>query len=144
MPGNSKRKGAIKQSGKGNPTAGSGGRRRRGLEGKGPTPKASERPGHKAYQSGKPGGRGQSSRPRKSGKSGGAAEWVAGRNSVVELVRENVPITAVYVAEGTERDDRIREIFKHAADRGLSLLEVTRSELDNYTDRAAHQGVAAK
>ena len=41
MAGNSKRKGAIKKTGKGNPTAGSGGRVRRGLEGRGPTPKAS-------------------------------------------------------------------------------------------------------
>ena len=32
MPGNSKRKGAIKKTGKGNPTAGSGGRVKRGLE----------------------------------------------------------------------------------------------------------------
>ena len=50
MPGNSKRKGAIKKTGKGNPTAGSGGRVRRGLEGKGPTPKAKDRPYHKTYQ----------------------------------------------------------------------------------------------
>jgi 23S rRNA (guanosine2251-2'-O)-methyltransferase len=38
MAGNSSRRGAIKKTGKGNPTAGSGGRVRRGLEGKGPTP----------------------------------------------------------------------------------------------------------
>lgn len=145
MPGNSKRKGAVKRSGKGNPTAGSGGRRRRGLEGKGPTPKATERPGHKAYRAGKSDDRRQGARPRKGGSKGGsAAEWVAGRNPVVELVRENVPVTAVYVAEGTERDERIREIFRHAADRGLSILEVTRAELDKYTAGATHQGVAAK
>ena len=42
MPGNSQRRGAIKKSGKGNPTAGSRGRRRQGLEGKGPTPRAEE------------------------------------------------------------------------------------------------------
>ena len=52
MPGNSKRKGAIKKTGKGNPTAGSGGRVRRGLEGKGPTPKANDRPYHKAHKDG--------------------------------------------------------------------------------------------
>ena len=50
MPGNSKRKGAIKKTGKGNPTAGSGGRRRQGLEGKGPTPRAEDRPNHKIYK----------------------------------------------------------------------------------------------
>ena len=36
MPGNSQRKGAIRKSSK-RPTAGSGGRVRRGLEGRGPT-----------------------------------------------------------------------------------------------------------
>ena len=50
MPGNSQRKGAVRKRGKGN-TAGSGGRVRRGLEGKGPTPKAEDRPYHKAYRS---------------------------------------------------------------------------------------------
>ena len=46
MPGNSQRKGAIRKSSK-RPTAGSGGRVRRGLEGKGPTPKAADRPNHR-------------------------------------------------------------------------------------------------
>ena len=50
MAGNSKRKGAIKKTGKGNPTAGSGGRVRRGLEGRGPTPKAKDRPYHQAHK----------------------------------------------------------------------------------------------
>ena len=49
MPGNSQRKGAIRKTGKG-PTVGSGGRVKRGLEGKGPTPKAKDRPNHKAYK----------------------------------------------------------------------------------------------
>ncbi len=44
MAGNSQRKGSIKKTGKGNPTAGSGGRVKRGLEGRGPTPKAKDRP----------------------------------------------------------------------------------------------------
>ena len=43
------RKGAIRKSSK-RPTAGSGGRVRQGLEGKGPTPKAADRPNHKAHK----------------------------------------------------------------------------------------------
>jgi len=144
MAGNSKRKGATKRTGKGNPTAGSGGRRRRGLEGKGPTPKASERPGHKAYRAARTDDRRKASRPRNSGSKGGGAEWVAGRNPVVELVREGVPVSGIYVVEGTERDDRLREIFKYAADGGVSLLETTRADLDKLTGGATHQGVAAK
>ena len=142
MAGNSKRKGAVKRSGKGNPAAGSGGQRRRGLEGKGPTPKASERPGHKAYRAARADDRRKAARPRKA--KAGSAEWVAGRNPVVELVREGVPISGVYVVEGTDRDERLREIFKYAADRGLSLLETTRADLDALTGGATHQGVAAK
>ena len=142
MPGNSKRKGAIKKTGKGNPTAGSGGRRRQGLEGKGPTPRAADRPNHKVYKMANAATKRDVARPRR--KTSDAAEWVAGRNSVVELLRATVPIHALYVAEGTERDERIREIFKLAADQHVSLLEIGRIELDKLTGGAVHQGIAAK
>ena len=142
MPGNSKRKGAIKKTGKGNPTAGSGGRRRQGLEGKGPTPRAADRPNHKVYKMTKATDKREAARPRR--KTTDAAEWVAGRNPVVELLRATVPIHALYVAEGTERDDRIREIFRLAADQHVSLLEIGRIELDKLTGGAVHQGIAAK
>jgi len=142
MPGNSKRRGAISKNAKGNPTAGSGGRVRRGLEGRGPTPRAEERPNHKAYRAARATDRRQTPKPRK--KRTDDFEWVAGRNSVLELAREGVPVTTLYVAEGADRDDRIRELFKIAAERGLAVLEVSKGELDRLTDRAVHQGVAAK
>jgi 23S rRNA (guanosine2251-2'-O)-methyltransferase len=143
MAGNSSRRGAIKKTGKGNPTAGSGGRVRRGLEGKGPTPKAKDREGHVAYKARKRAERSATKRPRQVTK-GGDTEWVAGRNSVVEALRAQMPVTGVYVAEGAERDGRLREVFRVAADRGISLLEVSRSELDRLTQGAVHQGLAAK
>lgn len=142
MPGNSARRGAIKKSGKGNPTAGSGGRVRRGLEGKGPTPKAAERPNHKAYKAKQREERAQSARPKR--RTTGDAEWVAGRNAVVETLRASMPVTAIYVAEGAERDGRLREIFGVAADKGIALLEVSRGELDRLTGGAVHQGMAAR
>ena len=147
MPGNSKRKGAIKKTGKGNPTAGSGGRVRRGLEGKGPTPKAKDRPYHKAHKQAKKAAksdRAASSGPRRAGGKGGDPEWIAGRNSVVEALRAELPVTSVYVAEGAERDGRLREVFAIAADKGISLLEVPRVELDRMTAGAVHQGLAAR
>ena len=55
-----------------------------------------------------------------------------------------MPVTAVYVAEGAERDGRLREVFRVAADRGISLLEVSKGELDRLTDGAVHQGLAAR
>jgi 23S rRNA (guanosine2251-2'-O)-methyltransferase len=145
MAGNSSRRGAIKRTGKGNPTAGSGGRVRRGLEGKGPTPKAKEREGHVAYKKRKRVEKVAATKTRRKGPSrGGDAEWVAGRNSVVEALRAGMPVSAVYVAEGAERDGRLREVFRVAADRGISLLEVSRGELDRLTGDAVHQGLAAR
>ena len=47
MPGNSKRQGAVRKTAKAPAPKGSGGNRRQGLEGKGPTPRAENRPGHK-------------------------------------------------------------------------------------------------
>jgi 23S rRNA (guanosine2251-2'-O)-methyltransferase len=75
---------------------------------------------------------------------GGEAEWVAGRNSVVEALRAGLPVSAMYVAEGAERDGRLKEAFATAADRGISLLEVPRGELDRMTAGAVHQGLAAR
>jgi 23S rRNA (guanosine2251-2'-O)-methyltransferase len=143
MPGNSQRKGAVRRKGRGN-TAGSGGRVRRGLEGKGPTPKAEDRPYHVAYRAKKaPGPRGSSrSSAPKTGRPGSGPEWVVGRNAVLEAMEVEMPMRAAYVAEGAERDDRLRDIFRIAASRGTALLEVTRAELDRLTGGALHQGIA--
>ncbi len=145
MAGNSKRVGAVRKRAGGNPTAGSGGRRKRGLEGKGPTPKAVERKGHVAFE--RPNAKSATSEGRRSGGRGSSstpADWVAGRNAVVEALQARVPVTAVYIAEHTERDDRVREAFKLAAERNLSILEVSRTALDKMTDGAVHQGLAMK
>ncbi|OUZ07462.1 23S rRNA (guanosine(2251)-2'-O)-methyltransferase RlmB [Aeromicrobium sp. PE09-221] len=143
MAGNSQRRGAVKKTGKGNPTAGSGGRRRRGLEGKGPTPRAEDRPNHKKYKMVQAAEKRERAKPKRKSGDGGP-EWVAGRNSVVELLRATVPVNAVYVVEGTERDERLREIFRLAAEQNVSMLEIGRPELDRLTGGAVHQGIAAK
>lgn len=145
MAGNSARRGAIKKTGKGNPTAGSGGRVRRGLEGKGPTPKAKDREGHVAYKRRQKSAKAADPKSRgRSASKSGESEWIAGRNSVVEALRAGLPVTTVYVAEGAERDGRLREVFGLVAERGLSLLEVPRNEMDRLTRGAVHQGLAAK
>lgn len=143
MAGNSQRKGAIRKSSK-RPTAGSGGRVRRGLEGRGPTPKAADRPNHKAHKLKAKADREAARRPQPRRRTSDGDEWIAGRHAVVEALRAGVPVSGLYVAEGAERDGRLREAFKIAADGGISLLEVTKHELDRRTDGAVHQGLAAR
>ncbi len=88
MAGNSQRKGSVRKQSK-KPAAGSGGRVKRGLEGKGPTPKAKDRPYHKAHKQQQQAQKKAATRPRKA--KGDDVEWVAGRNAVVELLREGAP-----------------------------------------------------
>ncbi|HEY0186781.1 MAG TPA: 23S rRNA (guanosine(2251)-2'-O)-methyltransferase RlmB [Cellulomonas sp.] len=158
MAGNSQRRGATRKTGsKKSATVGSGGQRRRGLEGKGPTPKAEDREYHPAgkrkaagerYQAaasragGRPTGRGSGGRGSGGRRTGSTTEVVAGRNSVVEALRAGIPVSAVYIASRLEADDRTREILRAAADAGYPLLEVTKPELDRLTDGSVHQGVA--
>ena len=151
MPGNSSRQGAVRKRGKGTGsgnTAGSGGRVRRGLEGKGPTPKAEDRPYHKAYRkrrSSEPGktttGQARGARARRDTPRSGD-DWVFGRNPVLEALQAGLPVRRAYVADGVERDDRLRDILKYAADHGIALLAATRTELDKLTNGGVHQGVA--
>jgi 23S rRNA (guanosine2251-2'-O)-methyltransferase len=152
MAGNSQRRGAVRKGGKKGPTVGSGGQRRRGLEGKGPTPKAADRPNHKAHKAhqastaasrtgGGGAGRGQSGRTS-TRRSKASSEMVAGRNAVVEALRADVPVTTMYVAGRIDSDDRVREALKIATERGVPVLETPRGELDRLTDGAVHQGLA--
>lgn len=142
MAGNSQRRGAVRRSGsKKGAQVGSGGQRKRGLEGKGPTPRASDRPNHKAYKGDRSSdtrGKGRPA-PRKKGAS---TEVVAGRNSVLEALRTQVPVTTMYVASRIDADDRIRESLQIATAAGIPMLEAPRTELDRLTDGAVHQGIA--
>ena len=56
------------------------------LEGKGPTPRAEERPYHKAHKTARAAERRDAAKPRRKGGEGGP-ERVAGRNSVVEALQ---------------------------------------------------------
>jgi 23S rRNA (guanosine2251-2'-O)-methyltransferase len=145
MAGNSKRRGAIRKEGtKKGMVVGSGGQRRRALKGKGPTPPAELRPGHPAARRAaarhakapaKPG-------PRRRPGDGETPETVVGRNPVVECLRAGVPATALHVAIGTSADERVAEAVQLAADTGISILEVPRTDLDRITGGVLHQGLA--
>lgn len=127
-------------------TVGSGGQRRKGLEGKGPTPKAEDRPYHAAHKRKAAAERAKTKTPQrgKPQRRGGdrTHEVVTGRNAVVEALRAGVPATTVWVASRIDADDRTREILRLASSRDIPLLEVGRPELDRIADGAVHQGVA--
>jgi 23S rRNA (guanosine2251-2'-O)-methyltransferase len=162
MAGNSARRGATRKPGsKKGAKVGSGGQGRQALEGRGPTPKATERPYHPAAKraaaaekrtpvagtrrsSGAPAARTSRSAAGSRGTKGTSAthEIVSGRNSVVEALRAGIPVSTVYYGTRIEADDRTREILATVTQRGYPLLEVTKVELDRLTDGAVHQGVA--
>jgi 23S rRNA (guanosine2251-2'-O)-methyltransferase len=139
MAGNSKRQGAIRKSKKG-AQVGSGGQPRRALQGKGPTPKATERKGHPAARRAAAAARRDTG--RKGGRPADAAELLVGRNPVAEALRAKVPATALYVAIGIESDERITDAIRLASNRGIALLEISRAELDRKTGGILHQGIA--
>ena len=69
-------------------------------------------------------------------------EIVLGRNPVLECLRAGVPATALYVALGTEADERLTESVRLAADSSISILEVPRHDLDRISANGLHQGIA--
>ncbi|MFW0788604.1 23S rRNA (guanosine(2251)-2'-O)-methyltransferase RlmB [Gordonia sp. CPCC 205333] len=144
MAGNSRRKGAIRKSGtKKGQVAGSGGQRRRGLEARGATPKAVDRSYHPAHKKAKAAAKSATGRaaPRYR-KDDDAFEYVLGRNPVVECLRAKVPATALYLVTTVEPDERVTEAVKMAGDRGISILEVSKAELDRQSTNGMHQGIA--
>lgn len=145
MAGNSRRKGAVRKTGtKKGQVVGSGGQRRRGLEGRGATPRAEDRVYHPAHKRAKVAERkaeGDRQRRTQARKQSEGPELVVGRNPVIECLRAGVPATALYVALGTANDDRLTEAVRLAADAGISILEVPRTELDSLTGGGLHQGI---
>lgn len=144
MAGSSSRRGAVRKPGsKKGATSGTGGQKRKGLQGKGPTPKATDRTYHKAHKQAKSASRRDGARPqRPQRRDRASSEVVAGRNSVLEALRTDVPVTTLYIASRLESDDRVKEALKIAGQRSIPVLETLRGELDRLTDGAVHQGLA--
>ncbi|MEN9707434.1 MAG: hypothetical protein RIS31_1000, partial [Actinomycetota bacterium] len=146
MASKGKRPGTAK--GKKGPTVGSGGRGKKGLEGKGPTPKAEDRKGHKAFKGNKPekgtrkgeflaptartAGVAGARRTNTKGvsKAADSGEVLSGRNSVLEALRAKVPATALYISNRIEMDERVKEALQLANARQIPINEVTKPEID--------------
>ncbi|MFF5857772.1 23S rRNA (guanosine(2251)-2'-O)-methyltransferase RlmB [Streptomyces sp. NPDC012751] len=132
-----------RMSGKKGAQVGSGGKRRRGLEGKGPTPPAEMRKGHVKQRVAAAKTRRAQGRPQmRRGGGRSASELVVGRNPVVEALREGVPASTLYVQQFIDNDERVREALQLAAERGgINLMEAPRPELDRMTNGLNHQGL---
>ncbi len=141
MAGNSQRRGAMRNPGsKKGATVGSGGQRRKALKGKGPTPKATERPHH-------PAARRKRAAEKRTGASRSPADRAArssslmGRNAVLEALRAGIPASALHVQARADADDRWREALRIAVHRRIPVLEVPRLEMDRMADGGVHQGL---
>jgi 23S rRNA (guanosine2251-2'-O)-methyltransferase len=142
------RPGAAK--GKKGPQKGTGGHGRKSLEGRGPTPKAEDRPYHKTYRANKEAPapkvnvkKGQFVAGKTRGAKAVTGEVLSGRNSVVEALRAKVPATALFLAQRIDYDDRVKESITIANARNIPVTEVTRAEVDRMTGGdSVHQGVA--
>lgn len=137
------------------PLKGSGGKQRRSLEGKGPTPKAEDRTWHPAgkrkiaqdrlTEARERFGKTSSKAPQKTVRRGKDSdnEIINGRNSVLEALRTNVPATTLYIASRVEFDDRVKETLALATKKGIAILEIMRPEMDRLCgENSVHQGIA--
>ncbi|MBU6164363.1 MAG: hypothetical protein RLZZ208_643 [Actinomycetota bacterium] len=123
--------------------------RRRGLRGKGPTPRAENRPAHKKYQSKDESQRKRVERKRIDRKRPDRrrdpkehVDTVAGRNAVLEALRAGIPAKELVVANGVDIDERLEESIRLAQKMGLGIREVERRQIENMTGIANHQGIA--
>ncbi len=148
MAGNSKRQGAVRNADKKKkPTVGSGGNRRDALAGKGPTPKATERPGHVAKKredakeraAAKEAARRPHKNRRRSEQTG---EVVAGRNPVAEALAAGVPALKLHIQRSIDSDPRIKQAMAAALTLGIPIAEHSRDDLTDLCDGVVHQGIA--
>lgn len=131
-----------RMSGKKGAQVGSGGKRRRGLEGKGPTPPAEMRKGHVKNRVAQAKAKRTATRPHAPRGAKSSTEYVVGRNPVFEALRDGVPATTLYVQQFIDNDERVREALKLATERGgVHLMEAPRPELDRITGGLNHQGL---
>lgn len=145
MAGNQQRPGATRRIKKG-PSIGTGGKGRRALEGKGPTPKASDRTYHKAY---KPKPTEAELAKKVANRTTGpkdvtskAQDLVIGRNSVLEALRSGMSANLLIVFQRVDADERITEIVSLAVEQEIEVREVPKNVLDRLADGSPHQGVA--
>ena len=139
MAGTAKPRGAARTSSKKGPTGGTGGKNKRRLEGRGPTPKAEDRPYHAAAKRKKAAEKKAAPRTRTGRSEKPKGEIVSGRNAVLEALRASVPATELIVARSIDVDDRVAESLQLALHHQLPIREVHRAEIEGIS--ANSQGI---
>ena len=135
MAGNSSRRGAVRKKKK-QPGTGSGGQRRRGLEGKGPTPKAEDRTGHPAAR------KAQRRSHQKDREATTRREVILGRNAVDEALAAGVPGIELVIAESVRDDSRINRARAAASAADIPVVVKNKKDMDRLADGLPHQGIA--
>lgn len=150
MKGNQARRGAVSKASqsKAGPKVGSGGRHKKALAGKGPTPKAEDRTYHPAYKK-------KQQREAREAQAAARAkaqtrtpvkaregnDLVLGRNAVIEAAQSGLEVKQIFI--GVEPGQgKIAEVVEVLAGTGAPFVEVTKRDLDRAADGAAHQGIA--
>jgi 23S rRNA (guanosine2251-2'-O)-methyltransferase len=109
----------------------------RSLRGKGPTPKAEDRPYHKKYRSKEDSARKRTERKRIDSKRGPKGEKkFAQRRDFRRNERELI------LAVGVDVDERLNESIRLAQKMAIGIKEVERRAIENMTGIANHQGIA--
>ena len=70
-------------------------------------------------------------------------DLIIGRNAVMEVVKGNRTVEALYIAKGP-MEGSINTIIKIAKEKKLVIKEVDRKKLDSMCNNAVHQGVIAR
>ncbi len=117
-------------------TKGTGGKGRKSLKPRGPTPPAARRRANKGKSDTK------STRAKRPAPVKKNYDLIIGRNPVVEALRVKVPASSLRIANGIDIDERIQEAIKFANDQDIPIVQTDRRDLDRTTDYGPHQGIA--
>lgn len=156
MKGNQGRRGAMPKTSKRSGTqVGSGGKHKRGLAGKGPTPKAEDRVYHQAYarkkareyrelQEAERQRLQEKARKRSRVRAAENNELVVGRNAVLEACRSGKRVLRAFIDGANQETGKMREVAEALAQTGAPFVEVAKRDLDLASEGSSHQGIAVE
>ncbi len=70
--------------------------------------------------------------------------YIEGRNAVIEALKAEYPLSHIMIAQGTKPDRALDLLSKLARNQKVKVTQPSRRELDELSERGAHQGVMAQ